>query len=613
MARMYPSHLTKEPQHGELQVYQQLQQMPDDWVAILNHREHSKRNNNYANYEADFIVLIPGLGIVVIEVKDWPFVRLHHGEWQGKAKEEDEVWTGLGYKQSPLNQAFLCSRKVIQGLVHRGILPEDSRQQPEIRSLAILTNAVPPDLCENTSEEDKSISHKTHVPLESLYLCGREALENHLKERIESLFVYRRRKGRLMTEALVRELEEYFAPNLLFRMDFSNYTETMANAAPDLFRLLPSLEESRGGIRVEGCAGSGKTEMALREVRRLAALLPPESDKSILLLCYNNALAYRLRRGIRGCRGAAHIIIAGFHDYCIEHIIRPAGRDDLILYDEQTPYLDDAGWEWVASGKAALPRHDYIFVDEAQDFKPIWWDIIRSILPPGGKLYLFADTRQDIYHRCHELPDLPTRVRLTRNLRNAWRIATFSHGILPTLLSMSPSLYSGAPLRLRAASDSPEERANEVRRAIEELKNHPEHHIRNSDIVVLSPWRASNQRCSFPFCPELDYADATENAQETAARHERCRRHDSPRILADTIKGFKGLEAPFVILTDIPAPDEYRGFTAADFYVACTRARFGLFIIPTLSGNITVARILEQTASHRHPDETDATRYNSRY
>lgn len=613
MARMYPYHLTYKPQNGELQVYQQLQQMPDDWVAILNHREHSKRDNHYVNYEADFIVLIPGLGIVVIEVKDWPLVRLHNGEWQGKEKEEDKEWTGLGHKKSPLNQAFLCSRKVIQGLVHRGILPEDSRQQPEIRALAVLTNAVPPDLCENTSEEDKSISHKTHVPLESLYLCGREALEHHLQERIESLFVYRRRKGSLMTEELVREMEEYFAPNLLFRMDFSNYTETMANAAPDLFRLLPRLEESRGGIRVEGCAGSGKTEMALREVRRLAAQLPQESNRSILLLCYNNALAYRLRRGIRGCRGASHITIAGFHDYCIDRIIRPAGRDELIRYDEQTPYLDDEGWEWVASGRASLPRHDYIFVDEAQDFKPIWWDIIRSILATDGKLYIFADTRQDIYHRCHGLPDLPTRIRLTQNLRNAWRIATFSHGILPTLLSMSPSLYSGAPLRLRAASDSPEERANEVRRAIEELKNHPEHHIRNSDIVVLSPWRASNQRCSFPFCPELDYADATENAQETAARHERCRRHDSPRILADTIKGFKGLEAPFVILTDIPAPDEYRGFTAADFYVACTRARFGLFIIPTLSGNITVARILEQTASHRHPDETDATGYNSRY
>ena len=160
---------------------------------------------------------------------------------------------------------------------------------------------------------------------------------------------------------------------------------------------------------------------------------------------------------------------------------------------------------------------------------------------------------------------------------------------------MYPTLYSGAPLRWRAASDSPQERAAEVRRAIEELKNHPEYHIRNSDIVVLSPWRASNKRCSFPFCPELDYADGTENAQETAERHERCRRHDSRRILADTIKGFKGLEAPFVILTDIPAPDEYRGFTAADFYVACTRARFGLFIIPTLSGNITAERILEQT------------------
>lgn len=606
MARMYPSRLMKEPHPGELQVYQQLKQMPDDWVVFLNYWEHSKRNNHYVNYETDFIVLIPGCGIVVIEVKDWPYVRVFRGEWQCKGKAADATWTGLGHKKSPLNQAFVASRKLMQGLVQRGILSADHREQPEIRSLAILTNSLPPDLCENACSEDWSISRKTHLPLDSLYLCGRESLELHLQERIEGLFVYRRRKGSLMTEELVREMEEYFAPSLLFRMDFSNYTETMANAGQDLFNMLPRLEESSGGIRVEGAAGTGKTEMALREVRRLARHLPPGSDKSILLLCYNNNLAYRLKRGIRGCRGAEHVTISGFHDYCIEQMVRPAGREELILYDNQTPYLDHRGWEWLESSACCLPRHDYIFVDEAQDFKPIWWNIIRSILAPGGKLYLFADTQQDVYRRCLELPDLPTRIRLTQNLRNAWRITTFCGGILPAPLSLQPLLFAGAPLRLGAASDAPEERAREVSRIIRELKKHPDHHIRNSDIVVLSPWRASNKRCSFAYCPELDYATGTENAQETAGRHERCRRYDSPRILADTIKGFKGLEAPFVILTDICALEEHRGFSAADFYVACTRARFGLCIVPTLSGNIMAQRILKKTATCCFTDDADA-------
>ena len=603
MARMYPTQVPARIQAGEEQVFRALQELPDEWVVLHDCWEHYKERHYYVNYEADFIVLIPGLGMVVIEVKDWPHVMIKNGEWWSKGKSDASVWTGMGHKNSPLNQAFLASKKLVQGLVKRGIFAQDTRKQPEVRSLAILTNCVPDNPEENATAEDRNLSNKHHLPLSTLYICGREALENKLQERLEQLFVNKGKKGELMTPALVQEIEEHLAPSLLFRMDFSNYTETMANAGSDLFRVLPRLEESRGGIRVDGCAGSGKTEMALREARRLADCQAADSDCSILLLCYNNNLAHRLQRGINNCRGAERITISGFHDYCIEHVIRPAGRDDLIIYDKQTPYLDDTGWEWLAHNLDRLPRHQYIFVDEAQDFKPSWWDIVRAMLEPGGKLYIFADIHQDIYRHSQGLPDLPTRVRLTRNLRNSWKITTFSSGILPA--QMHPLPLSGAPVLLSNPSDSPHERAAEVRRILQELRNHPQYRVLNRDIVVLSPWRAANPRCCFPYCEELDFADGTENAEEAATRHERCRRGNSNLVLADTIKSFKGLESPFVILTDICADDESRGFSAADFYVACTRARFGLYIIPTCSGFPMAERILNRTRTFYPPEASN--------
>ncbi|MFC1765867.1 ATP-binding domain-containing protein, partial [Planctomycetota bacterium] len=47
----------------------------------------------------------------------------------------------------------------------------------------------------------------------------------------------------------------------------------------------------------------------------------------------------------------------------------------------------------------------------------------------------------------------------------------------------------------------------------------------------------------------------------------------------DTIKGFKGLEADAIILVDASMPNP--GFTLQDAYVACSRAKHELFIVPT--------------------------------
>lgn len=70
-------------------------------------------------------------------------------------------------------------------------------------------------------------------------------------------------------------------------------------------------------------------------------------------------------------------------------------------------------------------------------------------------------------------------------------------------------------------------------------------------------------------------------------RYTRCTMPDADRVLGDTTRKFKGLESPFVILADIPEPDteesDYR-FTRGDLYVAITRAKFALYIVPTIKG-----------------------------
>lgn len=50
-------------------------------------------------------------------------------------------------------------------------------------------------------------------------------------------------------------------------------------------------------------------------------------------------------------------------------------------------------------------------------------------------------------------------------------------------------------------------------------------------------------------------------------------------ILFSTIKNFKGLEADAVVLVDIPVDEKNQYFGAADYYVACSRAKHLLVIV----------------------------------
>ena len=81
MARMIPSEFPPvKPGDtgalGERMVYEALQRMPEDWMVIHNCWRHllqedkESENPKHVSYEADFIVLIPGCGILVMEVKN---------------------------------------------------------------------------------------------------------------------------------------------------------------------------------------------------------------------------------------------------------------------------------------------------------------------------------------------------------------------------------------------------------------------------------------------------------------------------------------------------------------------------------------------------------------
>ncbi|MBR3903745.1 MAG: NERD domain-containing protein [Akkermansia sp.] len=574
MAQLFSRIPEQNMQRGERLVYEAMAQLPAEWVIFHSCKEDYRDNERFVHYEADFVILWPEHGLIVIEVKDWPQVRIQNGKWQSRRHDHDKWVTHV---QAPLEQANIALQKIMRSLAHCGCLPKAPHRWPEHRHMAILTHA---------DATDESCGN---LPLDSLYLCGAENLPA-LQQRIESLFVLG--QAERMSAQRVQKITEALAPSVHFKLSITNYLREMDMAAAHLLELLPALRESTGGICVEGCAGSGKTVMACAEAANLAALAPDDGHPHVLVLCFNHAMADELQQHPLLAEQQGKLLISTFHDFCIQQILLPRGFGYLVNYTGDGDRLPDAALRQINALLPDQPRYDAIFVDEAQDFRQSWWQIIRAMLIPGGKFCIFADKNQDLYDRYDQMPGLPTRLHLSRNLRNARQIAGFCRSMLPAAEQSCEILpMTGAGVTIAPAAETPQERASIVQDIIGKLlEQSPE--VKPRDIVVLSPWRTSHPRCCLNLVPDLATAPPDESPEHAAARRHACRQPDSTQIFASTIKSYKGQEAAYIIVTDIIGLGESRGFDMKELYTACTRARYGLFIVPSTAGKALVERYI---------------------
>lgn len=566
MAQLHSRIPVQHMQRGERVVWDAMDKLPTDWVVFHSCKEDYLDKKRYVHYEADFVVLVPGRGLVVIEVKDWPQVRVEHSRWQSRRQAGDDWET---HAHSPLEQANIALQKIMRSLSRCGCLARDQRCWPEHRHMAILTQATPVD------------DAGARISFGSLYLCGAQELVQ-LQQRIESLFVLH--QAERMSPAMVQKICDILSPSVRFRLSITNYLQEMDAAGAHLLNLLPALQDSTGGIRVEGCAGSGKTVMACAEAARLAAEAPHDGQHHVLMLCFNHAMAEELLQHPLLAAQSDTLLVSTFHDFCIRRILEPRGLEHLVNYSGQGERLTDDALQQITDLLPELRHYDAIFVDEAQDFRQSWWLLIRQLLAPQGKFYIFADKNQDLYDRYEQMPELPTRLRLCNNLRNARQIAGFSRAMLPPAEQSGDILpMTGAGVAIAPAADTPQERAAEVQQIISKLLD-SEPQVLPRDIVVLSPWRTTHPRCSLNLVPTLATAPADETPAQAAERRATCRKHSATKIFASTIKSFKGQEAAYIIVTDVIGLEESRGFDMKELYTACTRARYGLFIVPTSTG-----------------------------
>ena len=607
-------------QRGEARVYQILKDsLPDDWVVIHDYWRYYQDTKRYVNYEMDFIVLVPEKGFVVIEVKTWHEAKVEDGKWMFKARGGE--WKTMEQKVSPLHQAFLAASKLDNELRHVKRFSKWYTKQNDDRitsriayhALAVLLNQsaeiIIPHI--STVEQDAKDALENAVPLDQLYICGEDHLKDNLQGKIEELFSRNAPPYfHPLTSIHVQDIVDYLMPSFHLKGDPVAYNRIMEDAAASLHTVLPMLETCEMGIHVMGCAGSGKTWMATHEMARLYTKYG--TSKRILFLCFNRALAEHVKRLPELDDGIKNNVIGvyTFPNLCMKITNRSfaddAAQKKWLESLQRGELTGSVGEVYQKLQTQSAHSYDYIFIDECQDFHESWGFIINALQKKDSKCYYFSDTNQNIFMEKENpyLPGVPTRLTLQRNLRNSAEIARYSSAILDGRAQIEPMHVPGCKIEIAKAAEDKHDRARTVgiwidrlingRRKNEE-RNETQNHwctARPHQIVVISPYSPTSKEihrdCSLPYVSRVTCQREGVHVGELLARREK----EENLIVGTSIRSIKGLESDYVILTDVDEPGSDHAQSKNDFFVACTRAKFGLIIIPKSKEGEEYARSL---------------------
>ncbi|MFW5968192.1 MAG: NERD domain-containing protein [Persicimonas sp.] len=510
--------------------------------------------------EVDFLVLHPELGMMVIECKGWGVERAPNGNWYRFHPSGDRE----KLKKSPLEQA----RGQIEDIVKE--LREPAREVVEdwFRGFPIFycwALAFP-----------KTTRPKINLPLDLQpeVVIDSKAMSDDLEGAVVDAYKFHAQKfdGRVRTvsrEEFDALRHSVISPPMVMPPTAAGQIELekaqIARLTSEQAEVIRQLMVNRR-LRVTGGAGTGKTVLATHGARMLA-----EEGKDVLLTCFNSALCDYLREVVAGWpEYPGSVDVYNFHKLCAQ-----AGRDleaNLDYPDRDAPLEEQrAFWNETApfavvraldKGVFSLGPWDAIVVDEAQDFAPMWWEVLEDCLrdEDEGQIAIFYDEDQVIFERDSHIPDYPAVFPLRYNFRNTKSIAEPVRKLGSGAMQLHPEAPPGSdPVVYQQPGPK------KTRRMVGELltKLLDRQDLEPDQIAILTPHTPKNS--SLEAAEELDGNPIVHDASEWGEG-----------VLHTSISSFKGLEADVVILVDIDPRDERCSINAR--YVAASRAVWGLHV-----------------------------------
>ncbi|GAA0969994.1 RecBCD enzyme subunit RecD [Nocardioides aquaticus] len=395
VARCIPEDPTfTTPSEREVWVRLRDQLTPDD-VLLVNVRltDESK------DHEGDLVVLMPGDGVVVLEVKG-SSVWFDDG-WRIKRggrvdvihpvdQARDMKYAARDYAES--DSRWGSRRRVVwaHGVVTPYSSFEDDFDLPELPRWALHDRSEQEDLAARVRQNARGLAHgrpaPTHDDVEAL---------------VEILAGRRRTAYDLNAEALER----------------ASRADQLTQEQATLLRVTRLLRR----VEIRGGAGSGKTVLALQQAKELSRGTGERRAERVAMLCYSIGLAEYLKREVGTWKRQHRPAFVGtFEELACEWGIETGGKVESDFWEVELPRLMAERAQDLGHGK----RFDSIVVDEAQDFAEDWWTPLLTSLRDevDGGLYLYSDENQRIFARFGRPPVELVPLVLDHNLRNTKQV-----------------------------------------------------------------------------------------------------------------------------------------------------------------------------------------------
>lgn len=444
MAKFIPSiekikQFTVQPTEGEWTLLRFLEQTLDDSFEVYF--------NPFLNGDRpDVVIMRREGGVMIIEVKDWDLDLYKLDEkkhWHlSHPKNEKEE---RAYIKSPIDQADQYKKNLYN--LHIENLLEMNIKNPNMWS--VVASGV---YFHNASH--KQVIGKIVTPYSSekgykkfikyIVLLGNDDLnKDDFMKLLEKFHIISRYPSQLFTNELYNSIHHLLLPPLhtqnqgVFISRYDGRLKRQNPTIPMYSKKQDELiydEQKRKEWRVKGVVGSGKTTMLAAKAVQTYKLLTAQgiSNPKILILTYNITLKNFIHDKLQKVHEDfdwSSFTILNYHQF-INSQLNNLGIDfrrDENESDEQffARYYDN--YQLFANREEDTERFDVIFIDEIQDYKRVWMDIVKDcFLFQGGEYprsgyYLLGDVKQNIYNRSTEGKDVATNVRGVNTLDTCFR------------------------------------------------------------------------------------------------------------------------------------------------------------------------------------------------
>lgn len=465
--------------------------------------------------EADFVIAHPDKGVLVVEVKGGGVRRLEDSE-QWVSKNRFNITNNI---KDPVKQANDSKHALLRKLKEH---PGWSGAWVTMRHGVIFPDCVP-------QKRDLGVGMPLFIfafsnQMEQLLAWVEGRLRRHDEDSSP---------GHGLKAGGMQTLHALLSGPIELRSSLQRSLKSDHREIERLTReqldVLTSLED-QPQMTISGGAGTGKTILALEKACRLG-----EGVQRVLITCFNQPLGAHMRALTRHqCPG----VEAGHFHSVAAQIAMSAGVP--LPSSSSANYFTTALPNALAEAIKLRPdlAFDAIVVDEGQDFQDGWLLCLRLCLkdPDQGGFYVFFDDNQKVYARnAGFLAELPqSRFYLTRNLRNTKAIHDSCRPWYSSPRISRPTGPEGEPVSWRPTTN-PQSQRTAVAATLSDLLG--PHKVERRSIAVLTAGSAADHPllegerfCGLPFV----------GADETSA----------DALVFDTVRRFKGLDRPVVLLLD---------------------------------------------------------------